>query len=74
MSAITLSHPKHHLKSYLNVYTCLDFRGSRRAWTDLGPGTSKSAPDRTRGPTFKTVGPDRPAHSILKRPGPHEIL
>ena len=27
VSAITLNHPKHHQKSYLNVYACLDFRG-----------------------------------------------
>ena len=39
-------------------------------------GTSKWAPDRARGPTFKTVGLARPGPFNFEtaRPGPHEIL
>ena len=38
VSAITLNHPKHHQKSYLNVYACLDFRGPSRTQARPGPG------------------------------------
>ena len=48
MSAITLNHPKHHQKSYLNVYACLDFRGPSRVLAGPDPG----GPGPSAGPTL----------------------
>ena len=49
MSAITLNHPKHHQKSYLNVYACLDFRGP--------PGPGLGGPGADPGPVRARAGP-----------------